>query len=306
MKKIIIGICTHYRNEYLKICIEKINSMEIPTDSNIEIVIVDNTKESFAKNLIENLTNDYFPIHYFSFDGIGIASVRNKVLDICVSLDPDYIAFIDDDEYPCQDWLINLLNQIDNSNANIVSGPVISKFVDNNLNEINPPKHITQNPLFNLHQKRKTGKLCNSCSTNNVLFKANILKPENKFDESFNKMSGEDLDFFEKLSANGNSIIWCKEAFVTEQVPPNRSNIKYLLKRSFNNGYLKTFSKKKTKNFKSKHVFNAMLNIIIFHIILPFSYITGLTNGTKILCQCAFSWGTFCSIFNSKTYDFYI
>lgn len=306
MKKIIIGICTHYRNKCLKFCIEKINSITRPKDTQIEIVVVDNSKEAFAQKTIERLQHNSYPIHYCVFDGVGIAAVRNKVLEICKSLNPDYIALIDDDEFPSDNWLTNLYDTINLYNANIISGPVKSKFVNYKLNEIKVPKHISQNKIFNLHPKRKTGKVCNSCSTNNVLFQTKILIETNiKFDEKFNKMSGEDLDFFERLTAHGYKIVWCKEAFVTELVPPDRSNIQYILKRNFNNGYLKTFNKKNKKSLYTKHFFNTLINILFFHAILPFSILTGFTNFIKIMCQCAFNLGAMYSVFTSKTFNLY-
>ena len=305
MDKIIIGICTHYRNNTLKICIEKIEEMNIPQNVIIELVITDDTKEAFGiKHFCKN--NYKFKIHFNTSHTKGIAAARNSLLKKCLELKPDYIAFIDDDEYPDKNWIKNYYEYIKTSNADILAGPVISKFVDSNLKETKVPNYIYKNKLFNLHQKRNSGEPYSTCATSNVFLKTSILKnSSHKFDENFKQMSGEDIDFFARLTKIGHKLLWCKEARVYEHVTPDRCSLKYILKRQFNNGYLKIFMKKKNKNFKIKNHFNMFLNIIISTITLPFSILLGRSIFVKNLGFCAFNFGALNSTFNPKTYNFY-
>ena len=307
MKKIVIGICTYNRNELLGKCLSEMNHLNIPNDTFFEVVIVDNSFENIAKDFVENLRKDIiFPIHYFTCFGNGIASVRNEVLKQSLALNPDYIAFIDDDEMPSNDWLINLYNLLINSDADIVSGPVVSNFVDDNFQNTKVPDFISKNIIFNLHNKRSTGKICSTCSTNNVLLNASILKDSGlKFDESFKKMSGEDIGFFGKLHKLGYRILWCKEGYVIENVLPERSNIKYICKRNYNNGYLKIFIKKKDNTFKPKHLISPLLNLGIFFFALLLSTFWGRKTFVDILGKIVFNCGALVSIFKERTFNLY-
>ena len=306
MEKIIIGICTHNRNRTLDICLEKINTMCLPANATLELVVIDNYGNANAQSVIDKFQNNKYKINYFATKTNSIAESRNYCLEKCLEANPDYIAFIDDDEYPNNNWLNTFYNYINETDADILTGPVISKFVDNDLNEIEIPKHLRKNFLFNLHKKRETGDICTTCATNNVFINAKILKETPVFfDENFNKMSGEDLDFFTRLAQKGHKILWCKEASVNEFVPPNRCTLKYILKRNFNNGYLRIFMKKKYKNINIKNHINTLINILIFTLTLPFSILLGKTQFINNLGLCAFNIGALRSSFTDKTYNFY-
>ena len=118
-------------------------------------------------------------------------------------------------------------------------------------------------------------------------------------------MSGEDIDFFERLTKTGYKLLWCKEASVYEHVTPDRCTLKYILKRQFNNGYLRIFMKRKNNTLKNKNHFNTVINILISSFSLPFSIFLGKTIFTRNLGFCAFNFGALNSTFNNKTYNFY-
>jgi succinoglycan biosynthesis protein ExoM len=48
----------------------------------------------------------------------------------------------------------------------------------------------------------------------------------------------EDTLFFTRLHRNGRRIVWCKEALVTERIPPERLTPRFMLRRKFRDGQI--------------------------------------------------------------------
>lgn len=302
MKKVVIGICTYKRNELLNICLDYIDKMTLPKDIMVEIVVVDNSPEAMAKNLVETkILERGVKLYYFSFLGKGIAAVRNKVLEEVLKLNPDYIAFTDDDQYPCENWLLELYAKLAQDGADVVSGPVLPNFVDANFKPLDVPDWIKNNSRFEGKSKRADGVICKTASTNNVLFKTEILnRMDYWFDESYMKMTGEDIDFFDRIYALGFKIVWSKDAVVHEIIDPRRCTVKFLWCRNYNNGYLKIFNKKKKHCLTPLNFFECIVNLLFYGILLPVSILGGLTFFFEIFGKVAFSLGAFISLFKSK------
>lgn len=304
MKKVVIGICTYNRNESLKICLDRISSMKKPDDIVLDIVVVDNSAASVAQKVLVNAAGvggASAGVHYFSFHGVGIAAVRNEVLRRVKELNPDYVALIDDDEFPCENWLYELYTRIENTDADVVSGPVVFNFVNTDFEPLKVPSYIKNNACFEGKNKRADGRLCKTASTNNVLFKAEILdRLSYWFDEGYLHMTGEDIDFFDRIYKLGCKIVWCKNACVNEFVNPKRCSLAFIWKRSFNNGYLKIFNRKKDRKCDVKTCLMAFFNLIIFTLSFPLSIVCGLTIFFNAFGKFAFSLGAFISLFKSE------
>jgi len=197
---------------------------------------------------------------------------------------------------------MELYTRLVNTDAGVVTGPVVYNFLDTNLQPLNAPDWIKNNSYFKGKYKRPDGHICMTSSTNNVLFKAEILdKMDYWFDENYGMMSGEDIDFFERVYRLGYKIIWVKNAFVNELVNPNRCNLKYIWNRHFNNGYLRIFNKKKYHRLQLRHYFETVLGFFALILFCPLSIIGGLTRFSNAYAQTAFSAGAFVSLFKSKT-----
>ena len=77
-------------------------------------------------------------------------------------------------------------------------------------------------------------------ASNNVFLEYNIIKKHNLFfDKTLNKFGiGEDQLFFLKLNNYGHKIFWSKSIKVFEDIHVHRSNLKWLIRRSFRLGVL--------------------------------------------------------------------
>jgi succinoglycan biosynthesis protein ExoM len=73
--------------------------------------------------------------------------------------------------------------------------------------------------------------------TGNVLLRASTLKAmTGPFDEAFGRTGGEDSVLFRDLIARYSRMVWCDEAPVSEEVPPDRATAAWLLRRSYRVG----------------------------------------------------------------------
>jgi succinoglycan biosynthesis protein ExoM len=159
----------------------------------------------------------------------NIARARNLAIR---SSTGDYVAFIDDDEFPESDWLQRLFDARARFNASGVLAPVRPYF------ETEPPKWLRDGKFFD-RPEHETGFVLdwNECRTGNVLFAKSILEGDDApFDVKFNTAG--------RMVRKGCVFVWCQEAAVHEVVPASRCNRRYLLKRALLRG--SNFSKHPT------------------------------------------------------------
>lgn len=158
----------------------------------------------------------------------NIALARNRVLE---TAEGDFVAFIDDDEFPVTDWLENLFLACEKYEAAGVLGPVRPYF------EEVPPSWITRGQ-FCERPEHRTGRIMRwaESRTGNVLLRRAILSSNREpFNPNFGT-GGEDMDFFRRMAAEGHTFVWCNEAIVHEMVPASRLNYGYMLKRALLRG----------------------------------------------------------------------
>lgn len=158
----------------------------------------------------------------------NIALARNKAIENAVG---DFIAFIDDDEFPKEGWLRNLFTTCVTSNVAGVLGPVRPQFSHP------PPSWIVKSQLAE-RSTYDTGHVMDwrQSRTGNVLYKKEILVGcMEPFRPQFGT-GGEDVDFFERMEKNGHVFIWCNEADVYEVVPEARCTRMYYIRRALLRG----------------------------------------------------------------------
>jgi succinoglycan biosynthesis protein ExoM len=158
----------------------------------------------------------------------NIALARNKAIQYA---EGDFIAFIDDDEFPADDWLYHLFKTCEAYGVDGVLGPVNPHF------EAEPPGWVKRGKFFD-RPTFDTGYRVNwdEARTGNVLFKREILQGVDTPFRSEFATAGEDVDFFRRMIENGRTFVWCNQAIVHEVVPASRCKRSYLLKRALLRG----------------------------------------------------------------------
>lgn len=193
------------------------------------IVVTDNDSEQSAGPIVtEFAAKSSISTSYCLEPQKNIALARNRALKNAYG---DFVAFIDDDEFPVKDWLLSLFETCTRHGAAGVLGPVKPHF------EREPPAWIRRGG-FCERPSHATGRVMrwNECRTGNLLFRRQILRENsNAFRCEFGT-GGEDMDFFFRMTRAGSVFVWCNEAIAYEAVPPSRLTRTYMLKRALLRG----------------------------------------------------------------------
>jgi glycosyltransferase involved in cell wall biosynthesis len=262
MNRITICIPTYKRPESLRKLILSITDSRLNESliGDVNIVVVDNdafmTAESTVIELKEKF-HDTFKIDYYSFPIKGLSNVRNELLRKALTLNPDFIVFIDDDEYVSPEWLNNLVKTIEVNKGDLAVGPVTS-VVDSDVS-----KYIS---CWFQRREYEDNTSLNFATTNNLIIRTeSFIKHNIWFDNRFNKTGGEDSYFGQQMLKNGARIYWSAKAIVFETVPQNRANLKWLSSRYYNGANKFAFILKIEKKFNKivKKLLISFLYVII-------------------------------------------
>lgn len=222
-------ICTYNRPAYLRDLLRKLGRQDACGLFSYSIVVADNDHSQSASPVVSDLAaTSPVPIRYCVEPRQNIALARNKAIE---NASGDFIAFIDDDEFPAGNWLYSLFRAHLAYAADGVLGPVKPHF------ECDPPGWVAKGRFFD-RPTHPTGHKMHwgDCRTGNVLFRRDILRAVDvPFRSVFNSM-GEDVDFFRRMTERGCVFVWCDEAVVYEVVPASRCTRSYLLRRALLRG----------------------------------------------------------------------
>ncbi|MFS4491359.1 glycosyltransferase [Maribacter sp. 2308TA10-17] len=288
MNQVVIGIPTYKRPEMLEKLILSIYASQINHDliDAINIVVVDNDSERTAEFVIDALKSNCilpFTIHYFNYPKKGLTHVRNEILKQSLKFNPEYIAFVDDDEYVTENWLNELVKTMINTNADIVQGPNLPVF------EKEVPDYISR--WFHV-ENFETNTQMELVESNNLLIKSKFLDDHNlRFDSRFDQTGGEDTFFGVQALEKGARIFWSHDAIVYETIPEKRATLKWLMRRIYRSASTFTYILKLKKSYVMliRKFFISIL-YLIFGIcslaFLPFSHKHKYLGLTKISEAC--------------------
>jgi glycosyltransferase involved in cell wall biosynthesis len=242
MENICIGICTYNRCESLGRLLEKLRLQFTNHLFSYSVLVVDNDIEFSAEKVLKNFSGNNFILSYYNEKEKNIAKARNRVLELSKG---DYLALIDDDEYPDDFWLYNHYSTCKKYNADGSLGPVFSKLPEK------CPKWIYQSNVCN-RKSFETGFIIKPqhARTGNCLLKKDKIDKNNcMFDIEFGLTGGEDIDFFYRLiNKTDYKIVWCHEAVVFEPVAESRLNRKFYIQRALKRGENNQRFLKKNRN----------------------------------------------------------
>src|SRR5579864_4455730 len=225
-----IAICvgTFQRRELLRSLLTGISQLtfrKMPTPE-IEIIVVDNDAAGSAREICEAVKLPWRK-KYVVEPRRGIAYVRNRAVHEADNV--NLIAFIDDDEAPCASWLDELLWAQRKFNADVVTGPVLPRFVTGVADWVKRGEFFEK-------PKYETGNSPDLPSTNNALIRSEVFSCIAGFDEQFQLTGGEDTHFFLRVARAGYRIVWSQEAVVYETISKERANLGWILHRGYQGG----------------------------------------------------------------------
>ena len=262
-KHVSVCICTFKRSDWLKRLLEKLERQQTRRLS-FSIVVADNDAGRSAEEVVTSFARRSSVRTAYCCEPIrNIAMARNKAIE---NADGEFIAFIDDDELPTDDWLAQLLQACDKYASAGVLGPVRPHF------DGIPPQWILKG-RFCERPEQPTGTVMawNACRTGNVLFRRSILDAAAEpFDPEFGT-GGEDKDFFMRMNRRGCVFIWCNEAIAYETVPPSRWTRSYMFKRAL----LRGRNVLKHRSARARLLTKSAIAVPLYTLILPLTLLFG-------------------------------
>ncbi len=260
---IAVCVCTYKRPELLRRTLDGVCTQQTDGLFTYSVVVADNDKAESARAVVSEVAaQSAVPVVYAPEPRQGIARARNKAVE---SATGDFIAFIDDDEFPIGPWLLTLFRTIQQYNAAGILAPVNPYFDEGAPNWVVKggfyarPVHPTG---MTLHFRQ--------CRTGNVLLQRELFTATAEpFDPAC--LSGEDQDFFRRKIAEGHTFLWCHEAPVYEVVPPVRWKRTFLFRRALFRGIFA----QRNHGWQPVRVLQAIVSVPVFAVALPVSLIFG-------------------------------
>jgi succinoglycan biosynthesis protein ExoM len=224
-----VCICTFKRPDFLRRLLDRLGNQQTDGLFTYSAVVSDNDSMESAREVVAAISSaSRLRVTYCNEPEQNIALARNKALE---HAEGDFVAFIDDDEFPVENWLCNLYKAYVQSGADGVLGPVKPHF------ENDPPQWLKRGKFFDRQAHPSGHKLTwSETRTGNALFRKDIVNAlEVPFRSQF-ATAGEDMDFFRRLMDKGRVFVWCDEAVAYETIPQSRCKKSYLLRRALLRG----------------------------------------------------------------------
>lgn len=261
-----ICVCTFARPHLLARLLDKLNSLVTESRFAYSAVIIDNDVNESARIVVEQARKTLqFQIDYDVEPHRSISYARNR--SIC-NARGELIAFIDDDEFPADDWLLKHYRLLLESKADGVLGPVLPYF------DTAGPAWLVRSGILD-RSRLKTGEvICDSrhTRTGNVLLWRRLFEGnDNWFDPKFGRSGGGDAVFFRRRMEMGKVFVWCDEALVYESVPLERQRRIYYLRRAFTRGMTEAWETR----FLSLGTMRSIAAIVLYTCLLPFLCLVG-------------------------------
>jgi succinoglycan biosynthesis protein ExoM len=258
-----VCICTYKRPEFLKRLLNDLHHQETGGRFTYSIVICDNDQLQSAEPLVADFAaSSSIAVKYCAEPQQGIALARNKAVQNAIG---DYVAFIDDDEFPESNWLQTLFVACEKYEADGILGPVKPAFGDG------VPRWIVKGRFYD-RECHETGLVLASgqTRTGNVLLKTTVLR---KFSPPFRPefRAGEDVDFFRRAIEQGHVFKWCNEAVVYEVVPPSRWTRVHLLKKALLRGACAALR----PSVGVRNISQSIIAVVVYGLALPFVALLG-------------------------------
>jgi len=263
LNHISVCICTFRRPEMLKRLLLALQEQKTEGLFTYSIVVADNDGGRSAEPVVsEFAANSAVAVRYCVQPEQNISLTRNKAIENATG---DYIAFIDDDEFTDNRWLLTLLKVLNHYKVDGVIGPVKPYFGEN------APKWVVKGKFYD-RPSYVTGFVIDWTKgrTGNVLLKRDILEGvQAPFSPEFHRAG--DQDFFRRMIEKGHVFIWCDEAVAYEVVPPIRWTRTFMLKRALLRGTIRM----QHPISRGRKIVKALIAIPAYTLALPFSFVLG-------------------------------
>lgn len=228
--RVCIAIPTFRRPEMLGRLLDGIAKIVVPASAVLEVLVMDNDRVPSAHDRVAYRRQLFpFKLSYAHVIEAGLCAVRNYALER-TRWEFDFVAMIDDDEVPQEQWLSELLRVQDWTQADVVIGPVPR------LIPRDAPRWLRAGHFFDLPAYRDGEYMKDGYSGNCLLSVSSVERLGVRFDPSFNFAGGEDLFFFREMQRRGAKLAFAARAIAEESMSGERLTASYILQLNFRRG----------------------------------------------------------------------
>jgi succinoglycan biosynthesis protein ExoM len=268
-----VCVCTYKRPKFLKRLLEELANQEAEGRFTFSIVVADNDRLRSAETQVsEFAAGSSVPVIYCAEPEQNISLARNRAIENATG---DFIAFIDDDEFPARRWLLTLFEACDKYGADGVLGPVKCHFDEK------APTWVVKGKFYE-RPTYPTGFVIDWTKgrTGNVLLKRQVFDPsELAFSPEFHRAG--DQDFFRRMIEKGRVFVWCDEAVAYEVVPPIRWTRTFMLKRALLRGTIGM----QHPTSRRRRIAKAVIAVPVYAVALPFALVLGQHRFMSVLVR---------------------
>lgn len=260
---ICVCICTFKRPTLLRRLLGELDVQGTEGLFTFSILVVDNDQAKSAMGVVKDFSaTSALPVSYHVEPRQNIACARNSAVRHASG---EFLAFIDDDEFPIKCWLLTLFETCHKYGVDGVLGPVKPHF------DQPPPPWLVKGKFYE-RQTYPTGFVIDwrKGRTGNVLLKMHVFS---ELEQPFQPLlrNGEDQDFFRRAIGRGYSFVWCNEAVAFEEVPPIRWKRTVMLRRAL----LRGASERMMPTFGLRDIAKSLVAIPLYVIAIPFALLIG-------------------------------
>jgi len=203
-----------------------LDACEVPHGVRVEVRVVDNDPHHTAAPVVESLRTLRGTARELRYDHEprpGFVHVRNRAIEVGPC---DLVAWIDDDEWPEPAWLVRLLRDMDEKDADVVCGPVLTRL------GAGAPRWLVRG-RFGDSASVGPGTIVDWTTgrTGNTVIRGSWFYHRGyRFDPAFSATGGEDADFFSRLDEAGARLV-SSDATVYEEADGERLTLRWHVER---------------------------------------------------------------------------
>ena len=229
MPRVTIAIPTFRRPRGLARLLDALEALQ--TKAEVRVLVADNDAEGReGLALCQARRAQYrWPLTAVMAPERGIAQARNMLVEnALLDSDMEFVAMLDDDEWPAPHWLDALLAEQAKTGADALQGSILFDVDDDWAQSFDGICDI----------RHRSGPVQMLQGAGNLLLTRAALTRLARpwFDPAFALTGGEDHDFFVRLKYAGMRFAWSDEAVATSAVPQARRSLGWALSRAYSIG----------------------------------------------------------------------
>lgn len=225
----VIGLATRGRQKMLQAALASVKALQVPEGACVTVVVVENDAVEASRAVVEATLEGHNFIYALE-PQIGIASARNRVVQLAEQAGADVLMFFDDDEVVAPDWLCLMLAAWTSGQGQLIGGPVRISFDWQAESAYRAFVQRATAHHYAKREKRLARKFAKGSSvlisTNNCLIDMSLFT-RNGLAYSTQFHTGSDKRFYHQVRDLGIKIGWVPTAAVTDHWPRHRTSLRY-------------------------------------------------------------------------------